>query len=50
MIGKEFRKIATIKVLEKVETGYLVYDGKNENDKWIIPFDVFEKTYEEIKG
>lgn len=49
MINKKFRKTATITVLEKLDTGYLVFDGKNENDKWVIPFDVFEKTYEEVK-
>lgn len=47
-LGKTFRKTSTIKVLEKLDTGYLVYDGVNNNDKWIIPFDVFEKTYEEV--
>lgn len=49
IIGREFRKTATITVLEKAEYGYLVYDGVNKNDTWIIPFDVFAKTYEELK-
>lgn len=47
IIGKEFTKKATITVLEKTTKGYLVHNTDNKADQWVIPFDVFEKTYKE---
>jgi hypothetical protein len=44
-----YRKKALIKVLKVLENGDReVCNLSNKEDVWVIPKDVFEKTYEEI--
>lgn len=49
---KEYRKIATIRIVEKTEKGYLVQNSHQEDehvDQWFIDNEYFEKNYEEVK-
>lgn len=48
--GKVYAKTATITVIEEKGFGVLVYDGKNIEDQWVIPHDVFNATYKELEN
>ena len=46
---KQYRKIQTIEVIEKLPNGDVwVRNTGDDSDHWIIPKEVFEKTYEEV--
>jgi hypothetical protein len=45
LVGKKFRKNAVIEVVAETETGYLVQNAGNPEDRWEVPKGVFEQTY-----
>ena len=47
--GKQFIKKATIEVVEVQEDGILVQNSGKHDDRWVIPTDVFESTYSEVR-
>jgi hypothetical protein len=46
---RKFKKKSVIELVAVVEGGYLVQNEGLGFDRWVIPKDVFEATYEEIK-
>lgn len=47
--GLEFAKKQTITILEVKEEGMLVHNTGDTSDQWVIPHDVFNATYVEVK-
>lgn len=49
-VKKTETMIMSDRIVEKGdEKGYLAYNPSNPSDQWIIPVEVFEKTYKEAK-
>lgn len=48
MIGL-YRKTELLKVIGETQEGNIIAQNKSdESDTWVIPRDVFEKTYEKV--
>lgn len=46
---KAYQKTALVEVVSKEKDGVLVQNQNKPEDQWVVPADVFNQTYEEIK-
>lgn len=48
MVGKQFRKKTIIEIVAEVSSGYVVQNLNEPSDRWVIDFETFNETYEEV--
>ncbi len=49
IVGKKFVKNTIIEVVKVTKDGVIVQNKGDSTDQWLIVFDVFNKTYDELK-